>query len=597
MSKRLLCLLLGLLMVLSVAFTGCSAQTDEEEMDDIAEEASESAMTLTMYLMSEEEVSKDQADKIEEAVNKITKSKFKTRIVLRYFTEEQYYDALDKAFKETKDAKKAAEDAAKALKEAIKRGEVTSQTTTDPSQTTEEETEVNEYGVSTLKYPGVTDYQVDIFYVGGYENFKRYNTGRYIKSVDDQLSGVAKSLYHYIAPEFLSIAKKATEEAETYIIPNNRTVGEYTYLLLNKDLLTKYGRSKDEFENLTSQSLQDFMKEVKTYEAANYVPLESKTGDIDTVGIYYLGLDENNDLSHDFSILGSTQLEGNKYYEHTLAVTMDGGLANGFRSQVRTLISYKEQGYCDNPNNLPFAVGYVKGDAAEMIEQYSDEYEMVVVERPVAETGDVFEHGFAVGYMTSSANRSMQIINYLNTNADFRNLLLYGIEGENYEVVEKTVDGVVYKMANRLNYNYVMDENKTGNVILAYPLDIEGETAENIQKYNLKGDLPNIREYQKAQNRDIKTLIDAGYVPTDVDKELMADLREESAELKKLILECSTVAEFDAMMEELYDFYNNPGSETAYNTARLLTDDSGSLAYSYQEWLKLQGITINRTES
>jgi len=584
-------------MVLSVAFTGCSAQTDEEEMDDIAEEASESAMTLTMYLMSEEEVSKDQADKIEEAVNKITKSKFKTRIVLRYFTEEQYYDALDKAFKETKDAKKAAEDAAKALKEAIKRGEVTSQTTTDPSQTTEEETEVNEYGVSTLKYPGVTDYQVDIFYVGGYENFKRYNTGRYIKSVDDQLSGVAKSLYHYIAPEFLSIAKKATEEAETYIIPNNRTVGEYTYLLLNKDLLTKYGRSKDEFENLTSQSLQDFMKEVKTYEAANYVPLESKTGDIDTVGIYYLGLDENNDLSHDFSILGSTQLEGNKYYEQTLAVTMDGGLANGFRSQVRTLISYKELGYCDNPNNLPFAVGYVKGDAAEMIEQYSDEYEMVVVERPVAETGDVFEHGFAVGYMTSSANRSMQIINYLNTNADFRNLLLYGIEGENYEVVEKTVDGVVYKMANRLNYNYVMDENKTGNVILAYPLDIEGETAENIQKYNLKGDLPNIREYQKAQNRDIKTLIDAGYVPTDVDKELMADLREESAELKKLILECSTVAEFDAMMEELYNFYNNPGSETAYNTARLLTDDSGSLAYSYQEWLKLQGITINRTES
>ena len=597
MSKRLLCLLLGLLMVLSVAFTGCSAQTDEEEMDDIAEEASESAMTLTMYLMSEEEVSKDQADKIEEAVNKITKSKFKTRIVLRYFTEEQYYDALDKAFKETKDAKKAAEDAAKALKEAIKRGEVTSQTTTDPSQTTEEETEVNEYGVSTLKYPGVTDYQVDIFYVGGYENFKRYNTGRYIKSVDDQLSGVAKSLYHYIAPEFLSIAKKATEEAETYIIPNNRTVGEYTYLLLNKDLLTKYGRSKDEFENLTSQSLQDFMKEVKTYEAANYVPLESKTGDIDTVGIYYLGLDENNDLSHDFSILGSTQLEGNKYYEYTRAVTMDGGLADGFRNQVRTLISYKEQGYCDNPNNLPFAVGYVKGDAAEMIEQYSDEYEMVVVERPVAETGDVFEHGFAVGYMTSSANRSMQIINYLNTNADFRNLLLYGIEGENYEVVEKTVDGVVYKMANRLNYNYVMDENKTGNVILAYPLDIEGETAENIQKYNLKGDLPNIREYQKAQNRDIKTLIDAGYVPTDVDKELMADLREESAELKKLILECSTVAEFDAMMEELYDFYNNPGSETAYNTARLLTDDSGSLAYSYQEWLKLQGITINRTES
>ena len=595
MSKRLLCLLLGLLMVLSVAFTGCSTQTDDEAMDDVAEEASESAMTLTMYLMSEEEISEEQADKIEEAVNKITKSKFKTRIVLRYFTEEQYYSALDEAFKKTKDAKKAAEDAAKALKEAIKRGEVTSETTTDPSQTTEEETEVNEYGVSTLKYPGVTEYQVDIFYVGGYENFKRYNTGRYVKSVDDQLAGVAKSLYHYIAPEFLSVAKKATEEAETYIIPNNRAVGEYTYLLLNKEMLTKYNYSKEDFTDLTSENLQEFLSKVNTYDTNKYVPLESKTGDIDTVGVYYLGLDENNNLTHDFSILGCTQLEGNKYYEYTSAITMEGGISNSFKNQMRTLIGYKEKGYCDNPNNLPFAVGYVKGTAADMIEQYSDEYEMVVVENPVAETGDIFEHGFAVGYMTSSANRSMQIINYLNTNVDFRNLLLYGIEGENYKIVEKKVDGVTYKMARRLNYDYMMDADKTGNVILAYPLDIEGEYESVIQRYNLKGDIPNIREYQKVQSRDVVTLIDSGFVPNGVDKEVMQGLREESAVLKEKILACSTVEEFDTLFDELFTFYNDPNSDTCFNQAKLLTEDSGAFAYVYQEWLKLQGITINRS--
>lgn len=595
MSKRLLCLLLGLLMVLSVVFTGCATQTDDEEMDDIAEEASESAMTLTMYLMSEDKVSDEQVDKIEEAVNKITKSKFKTRIVLRYFTEDQYYDALDKAFKETKDAKKAADEAAKALKEAIKRGEVTSATTPDPSQTTEEETEVNEYGVSTLKYPGVTDYQVDIFYVGGFENFNRYYNKNFVKNLDDQLSGAGKSLYHYIAPEFLEVAKNTTE-GSTYVIPNNRAVGEYTYLLLRKDILTKYNYSKDDFENLTSENLKELLSKVNTYDSAKYVPLESKTGDIDTVGVYYLGLDENNNLTHDFSILGCTQLEDNDYYEHTKAITMESGIANSFKNQMRTLIGYKEAGYCDNPNNLPFAVGYVKGQASDMIEQYSDEYEMVVVERPVAETGDIFEHGFAVGEYTSNAKRSMQIISYLNTNADFRNLLLYGIEGENYEVVEKVVDGVVYKMANRLNYDYVMDENKTGNTILAYPLDIEGEPQSAIEKYNLKQSVPNIREYQKTQSRDIKTLIDAGFVPDNVDKEAMAGLRAESAEVKARILACSTVKEFDTLFAELYDFYNSAKSETYYNQVRLLTADSGSLAYAYQEWLKMQGITINRAE-
>ena len=76
MKKKLLCLLLSVLMLLSVALTACGKKDDEEALDDITDKASASAVTLSMYLMSEEPVSAEQEKLIEEAVNNITKAKF-----------------------------------------------------------------------------------------------------------------------------------------------------------------------------------------------------------------------------------------------------------------------------------------------------------------------------------------------------------------------------------------------------------------------------------------------------------------------------------------------------------------------------------------
>jgi uncharacterized protein YcfL len=78
-------------MLASVVLTGCSSKTD---VDDIIEEAAKNTVTLSMYLMSEAEVSAEQEAKIEEAVNLITKSKFKIQVDLRYYTPDKYYDEL-----------------------------------------------------------------------------------------------------------------------------------------------------------------------------------------------------------------------------------------------------------------------------------------------------------------------------------------------------------------------------------------------------------------------------------------------------------------------------------------------------------------------
>ena len=45
-------------MLLSVCLTGCAEKTDEEAVEDISKKASKSAMTLSLYLLSEEAVEK-----------------------------------------------------------------------------------------------------------------------------------------------------------------------------------------------------------------------------------------------------------------------------------------------------------------------------------------------------------------------------------------------------------------------------------------------------------------------------------------------------------------------------------------------------------
>ena len=108
MTKRLISLVLCVLMLMSVLLTSCA----EEELEL---NTSASAITLTMLAvtdtqvyyteeeyaaLSEEEKAhvdavKAQYDAVEEAINKITKSKYKTQLDIFYYTADQYYEMLE----------------------------------------------------------------------------------------------------------------------------------------------------------------------------------------------------------------------------------------------------------------------------------------------------------------------------------------------------------------------------------------------------------------------------------------------------------------------------------------------------------------------
>ena len=285
-------------------------------------------------------------------------------------------------------------------------------------------------------------------------------------------------------------------------------------------------------------------------------------------------------------------------------ITFDNVLLNSFfQDQLKTLVTYKENGYYAkaDESDKPFAIGYIKGTPVDAL-QYAEDYEIVVVEKPKMTSANAYDHTFAVSSNTSSTSRSMKIITYLNTNETFRNLLLYGIEGENYEIVEQTaknLQGVdtVYKTVRKLNNDYDMALEKTGNIMLAYPLEDE---------------LPNIREYQKLQNSEAETALDFGFTFTYDDIYLNQEMLRESREFADEVY--AEIMALDSI-EDSNNFYNTINSRIIGNTYIELSlkhtygegdalyvetsmelGEGASLAYAYFKWLNDMQIYVEKDE-
>ena len=524
MFKRILSLLLCLVMF-GACLVGCNK--DKDAVEDTAAEASKQTTTIVMHLMSEEEVSDDQAAEIQNAVNKITKSKFKTQLILRFYTKDEYYAALEQAYDDRANAATTDKNNSNAAKD-------------EKGSETAEETFVDEYGVVQLKYPTVPDYQVDIFYVGGYDRLMSYIENGMVADLTDDVASASKKLKTYMTPGYLEGMDAVCNGI--YAIPANAPVGEYTYMLLNKEAIKKYNHVASDFDSLLGTKTAQFLEVIATYEKDNYVPLRSFTdsGELDITNFGYFGIDENGNLdTTSFSLVGGTYDSSWKYGKQNQYIPAGYIFHDDyFVSSTRTLIEYKQKGYYGTTadSSKDFAVGYIKG-GIELIEEYSDKYEVVVLEKPTVNTMDVFENMFAVSKYTNSLERSMEIITYLYTNADFRNLLLYGIEGTNYELVESEMmdaNDEPYMVVKRLNNNYMMAPEKTGNVLLAIPTVDQA---------------PNLRELYKQQNLDSSMSLTLGFTSTynglELSKEHYEHLRKKSAEVLKELLEIKTVTLFD----------------------------------------------------
>ena len=510
-NKRWLCLLLCIVMMLGVVLTSCGEKTTEEKAEEIQEEASEEARTLAMYLVTEKAISETTKAQIEREVNKITEAKFTARMKLYFYTESEYYTKLEAAFKARDDAKAA--------------GLIgTVETTETSTDTTDETTDGNQSAVEVV-YPEIADYQVDIFYFSGKATYDKYiNDGR-LSNLSSQMSesGASSMLRKYISPHFFNALQGM--EGRLYAVPTNKTIGEYTYLLLNKQALNDAKRRVDgvamntaPYTSLTCDDTKDFLSFVSAY-LKDYAPLYTNLSEEELLinNLQFWGVDTKGELSDAFSVLGN-------YYNGTASFTDKGAydetMMNLFENEqfvadLKTLYNYEKAGYYTNSADAKFAVGYVKG-GADLVDVYGDEYEMIVLEKPTLEADAVYSDLFGVSAYTSDLARSMEILTYLNTSEEFRNLFLYGVEGIHYETKQVTLDGesasdddevetytVVQRLLVGTANEYKMSVHKTGNELLAYP---EVGTA------------PNINEYGVKQNLDARVDLYCGFTGTYANK-------------------------------------------------------------------------------
>ncbi len=531
--------------MLLACLAGCSQKTDEEATADIEDEASESAMTLCMYLLSENKVSPEQEQAIEDAVNKITKAKFKTQMDLKFYTADEYYTALEKAFSDRASAEL--------------RGEIAAPV--DGAETMPDETEMTEIGIQ-IKYPTIASYQVDIFYVGGYEKFSQYVLEGRMKPLDSELeSGTSKKLKEYIASAYLNYTDKI--EGSIYGIPTNAAIGEYTYVLLNDAILEDMHYDTESGIALFDRGIVDtdlakYISDIQSNpDYASYKPLYSelsnaelitlsqvdgtdlKTGSSIVQQLKYFGVNEYGQVSDRFSLIGDVYQAGatlgtTQSYMFELGANVTGKAA--FRDSLSQIMSYKQSGYFGTEQDLEdgkVAVAFVKGDA-KLPENYKElGYTAVAVKNPTVETMDLYDHMFAVSSYTTSETRSMEILTYLNTDEELHNIFRYGVEGLNYELVDSSyIDdetGLPYKVVRTIadttddekDYTYNIDPMKVGNTLIGYCPE---------------GEDPSYREYVQAQNRDVTSSVTMGFKYTEeINPETLAVLRTASAEVEELI--------------------------------------------------------------
>lgn len=453
MKKRFVSMALSLLMLLTAIAT--SACEDDSAEDTLGLEGDTAkAMTISIWGIKGKGTTDEAIAAVEAAMSKITQVQFNTAIELNLYTEKEYKDALIERMDTIQaqiDAEKAEADARKqAEKEAKKRGEeITKVETTETTADTAEETILDEYGLPTTLYPEVEEDQLDIFLVTDFDMLKELQEREVLSSLDEQLSGSCKILKQYVHPTIVSAGKVG---GKTVCIPNQQLVGEYTYMLVNKELFDKYYWDIDTVSTLSD--VYDFIVDVKR-EEPEYQPL---VGDVSPININYFSL--NGERTVFGNMLGVDKVSGDSFEPMFLFSSTNWKRHIRLYKQLDHAGCIPTEKYTTFTPETKFGVGIMKGTEVDLA-AYAEDYHAIVLQVPQGTAENIYNGMFAVSTYTKNLARSMEVLTYLNTNAELRNLFGYGIEDVHYTVGE---DGVVDVISN----DYNMKLEYTGNCFMAY---------------------------------------------------------------------------------------------------------------------------------
>ena len=475
MMKRLVSLVLCLAMLAgTLLMVGCG-EAAVVSSDDIL------PATINMLLIADS-VTPEAAQNVEDAINKLTKARFKTKVEMTFVTAEEYIELVEErtaeadynatklaainkynslAQKEANAAEKllASQKKKNASKWTQKVSSVVASTLSTGEIYSAEETTVYEDGKIETLYPEATS-PIDIIMIADREMYDYLDEKGYLLSIANKLTTDFPQFKQFIYPTFFNQLQTITGDIKA--IPNNNVLAQYTYLVVNKDLADKYDLDVDLIDNYAE--LSDFLATVKANETV--APMATEP---DALGVYTYFEDGVAVGTYADPIYGFSIAEGTNFDIQNLFDIPE------YQAHLALMQEYKANGYIVEGAEK-FAVTVVKGDAS-VTEEYAKDNYLKVVQNPFVSSDAIFNGMMAVSSYTSDEKRALQVIELFTTDSEAKNILQYGIEYDgdnddiaNYKVVKvEKEDGSVSLAIERLNHNYMMNNAYTGNVYMGYP--------------------------------------------------------------------------------------------------------------------------------
>ena len=433
MKKRLLGLILALTCLLLPVLTSCGSGKD------YVATAKVKPMTITLYGITGETTTEEAILEVQNELNEYTEGNLSTRVLLRLFTEDEYYAKLDEAIAK-----------AQAYKEEQKNKD--EEETTEDETKKEDDKENNNSGRFEVTFEDEKGTQVDIFMVRGSDKLQEYVAQNIVSpiKIEEKNSIISK----YVSSKYIALASDGAptsggnvdSKATVYGVPCNYVTGDYTYLLVNKEIADNYGYAAQDVDTLDELSnfLDDAAKDYSNYVTLYNAP-ELK---VQTFGNTFIGAAIPNG-THAFS------------YVQPGSLFKDAAYVNFHKN----LGLYKRNGYITEgdyyslPEDKKVAAAFIKGNAA-LPAEYEDEYIVVPYSNPyVDDLGTVF----CVSKLTTDVSRCLEVISQLMTNPEYRNTFQYGVENKHYKVNDYT------KELEIINDDYCMNYADTGNMFILQP--------------------------------------------------------------------------------------------------------------------------------
>lgn len=445
MKKRFTAVLLFVLILSSAVLSSCVHVMPP--VDKIIK-------VYTLYGITGDKTKPEAIRQVELEMNRILITNFDVAVKLMLFPESEYDKAVEDAFIEMDAFAQKKKDDASAAKAAAASNKTKLPKTSDVSEAESGLTADMIYDLleSGADIP-LAEPRIDVFLVRGKEDYYAFaEEGLYSKEgIGQKIASEGKALTKFINSFFVadSILKvsAANISGKVYGVPNNGPIGEYEYLVFDKELLSKY-----EFDAPSLKTLLDveyFLEKVKAGDP-DVVPLTETTTPNNVSFLFQDGFPVAvDDKGYVFGTYLSEEMKD--YYE----------MLNRFRSK-----GYLPEAELNDEQR--FAVTIVKGNISDieaLAKKTGREYDYVVYKKPVGTAENLLNNVFVVSKscVADELTDALKIIRVLNTEVNVRNLLQYGVLNQHYIFND-------LKQVVRLNEDYMMKTEQTGNQFLCYTL-------------------------------------------------------------------------------------------------------------------------------